>query len=57
MDTDTDADLPAADRHPLLTLDEARQAVELLLHFEDDTEEGRAAGQLGADLARRLPSD
>ncbi|MFE6225457.1 hypothetical protein [Streptomyces sp. NPDC057854] len=44
----------SADRVPLLTLDEARQLVDLLLHFEDDSEEGRAAGQLAADLARRV---
>ncbi|MFE1349555.1 hypothetical protein [Streptomyces sp. NPDC058757] len=54
---DADIDLPSADRLPLFTLDEARQVVELLLHFEDDSGEGRAAGQLAAGLARRFPCD
>ncbi|GGR51547.1 hypothetical protein [Streptomyces roseolus] len=44
-----------APRLPLITLDEARRAVALLTHFEDETEEGRAAGDLAHDLALRLP--
>ncbi|MEW1700756.1 hypothetical protein ACIQCR_16920 [Streptomyces sp. NPDC093249] len=45
-------------RLPLLTLDEARQVVSLLLHFQHETtEEGRAAGALAHDLALRLPSE
>ncbi|MFE6222958.1 hypothetical protein [Streptomyces sp. NPDC057854] len=43
-------------RLPLITLDEARRAVALLLHFQDETEEGRAAGDLAHDLALRLPA-
>ncbi|MEU8760673.1 hypothetical protein [Streptomyces sp. NPDC048659] len=48
---------PPDDRQPLLTLHEARRVVALLLHFEDDTDEGREAGQLAVDLACRLPAE
>ena len=46
-------------RLPLLTAAEARDAVGYLLLLEqlDLTPRGRAAGQLGADLAMRLPAD
>ncbi|WP_329123948.1 hypothetical protein [Streptomyces sp. NBC_01353] len=49
-------DYPDAPRLPLITLAEARQAVELLTHFGDDTDEGRAAFQLAGDIALRLPA-
>ncbi|WP_406078690.1 hypothetical protein OG337_28845 [[Kitasatospora] papulosa] len=45
-----------APRLPLLTLDEAREAVRLLLHFADESPEGRAAGEWAADVALRLPA-
>ncbi|MFF1650168.1 hypothetical protein [Streptomyces sp. NPDC058240] len=48
---------PSAPRLPLLTADEAREAVRLLRHFADDSAEGRAGGDLAADLARRLPAE
>ncbi|MCX5158115.1 hypothetical protein OOK39_02215 [Streptomyces sp. NBC_00264] len=48
---------PTDPRLPLLTLDEAREAVRLLGHFADDSPEGKAAGDLAADLGRRLPAD
>jgi hypothetical protein len=38
---------------PLLTLDEAREAARLLLHFADSSADGQAAG----DLGQRLPAD
>ncbi|GAA2803291.1 hypothetical protein GCM10019017_56200 [Streptomyces showdoensis] len=46
-------------RLPLLTAAEARDAVGYLLLLEslDVTPRGRAAGQLAADLAMRLPAD
>ncbi|MFF9199984.1 hypothetical protein ACF09L_32735 [Streptomyces sp. NPDC014779] len=49
-------DYPDDERLPLLTLDEARRAVALLLHLADDSAEGREAGQLAHDLALRLPA-
>lgn len=48
---------PADPRLPLLTTDEAREAVSLLRHFADDSAEGQAAGDLATDLARRLPAE
>ncbi|HEY9369439.1 hypothetical protein [Streptomyces sp.] len=48
---------PDQTRQPLVTLDEARHAVELLLWFEDDTPEGHAASELARTLATRLPTD
>ncbi|MDX2732850.1 hypothetical protein [Streptomyces sp. PA03-2a] len=48
---------PKGLRLPLLTLDEAREMVRLLLHFADESMEGRAAGDLATDLGRRLPAD
>ncbi|WP_137991279.1 hypothetical protein [Streptomyces vilmorinianum] len=50
-------DYPDPTRLPLVTLDEARKVVELLMHFEDDTVEGRAAFQLAGDIALRLPAE
>ncbi|MFJ7990265.1 hypothetical protein [Streptomyces sp. NPDC096351] len=46
-------------RLPLLTAAEARDAVSYmrLLETLDLTPRGQAAGQLAADLARRLPTD
>ncbi|MFC7924746.1 hypothetical protein [Streptomyces cinereoruber] len=45
-------------RLALLTTAEAREAIELLQLLErlDSGGRGRAAGQLAADLARRLPA-
>ncbi|MFF9070685.1 hypothetical protein ACF09E_35625 [Streptomyces sp. NPDC014891] len=64
MDTDEQAvtgDYPEAGepRLPLLTAAEARDAVGYmrLLESLDLTPRGQAAGQLAADLARRLPAD
>ncbi|MCX5433995.1 hypothetical protein OHU11_40625 (plasmid) [Streptomyces sp. NBC_00257] len=48
---------PSTPRLPLLTADEAREAVRLLRHFADNSAEGQAAGDLAADLARRLPAE
>lgn len=48
---------PTDPRLPLLTLDEAREAVRLLRHFADDSAEGQVAGDLAADLGRRLPAE
>lgn len=45
-----------APRLPLLTLDEAREAVRLLLHLADDTAAGREAVQLAGELGLRLPA-
>ncbi|MEV4942832.1 hypothetical protein [Streptomyces zaomyceticus] len=54
-------DYPNADepRLPLLTAAEARNAVGYLQLLEtlDLTPRGQAAGQLAANLARRLPTD
>ncbi|MFF1843080.1 hypothetical protein ACFVW9_15205 [Streptomyces sp. NPDC058217] len=50
------ASYPSDPRLPLLTLDEAREAVRLLRHFADDSLEGRTARDLAANLGRRLPS-
>ncbi|WP_190012387.1 hypothetical protein [Streptomyces candidus] len=45
------------ERQPLVTLAEAREAVELLALFgQGDSDEARRAGQLASDIARRLPS-
>ncbi|MFD3998869.1 hypothetical protein [Streptomyces sp. NPDC058583] len=49
-------DYTDAPRLPLVTLDEARQAVEVLLHLEDESEEGWAARHLAHELAARLPA-
>ncbi|MFB7234929.1 hypothetical protein ACFCXK_09150 [Streptomyces sp. NPDC056269] len=62
METDEQAvtgGYPASPRLPLLTAAEARDAVGYLLLLEslDLTPRGQAAGQLAADLARRLPAD
>ncbi|MGW9245782.1 hypothetical protein [Streptomyces badius] len=56
MDSPTGS-YPAAPRVPLITLEEAREAVRLLLHFADDSPEGQAAGAWAADVALRLPAD
>ncbi|MFE7514136.1 hypothetical protein ACFU8I_23350 [Streptomyces sp. NPDC057540] len=61
MDHDTDAVTGTYSDKPrlaLLTVTEARETVELLQVLErlDPDEHGQAAGQLAADLARRLPS-
>ncbi|MGW2305883.1 hypothetical protein [Streptomyces sp. NPDC001809] len=64
METDEQAvtgDYPGVGepRLPLLTVAEARDAVGYmwLLESLDLTPRGQAAGQLAADLARRLPAD
>ncbi|TXS21398.1 hypothetical protein EAO71_27240 [Streptomyces sp. ms191] len=51
------AGYPDDPRLPLLTAAEAREAVGYLLLLEslDLSPRGEAAGQLAADLARRLP--
>ncbi|MEV8523183.1 hypothetical protein AB0451_03345 [Streptomyces sp. NPDC052000] len=50
-----------APREPLLTLDEAREAVRLLMHFSEtgdaDSEEALDAYALATDIAGRLPSE
>ncbi|WP_185893263.1 hypothetical protein [Streptomyces sp. WAC08241] len=48
-----------APRLPLLTAEEARQAVRhpFLLEQLDLSPRGAAAGQLASELARRLPAD
>lgn len=56
MDSPTGS-YPASPRLPLITLDEARDAVRLLQHFADDSPEGQEAGAWAADVALRLPSD
>ncbi|MEU9758988.1 hypothetical protein AB0D98_04110 [Streptomyces sp. NPDC047987] len=48
---------PSDPRLPLLTADEAREAARLLRHLADDSAEGRAGGDLAADLARWLPAE
>lgn len=48
---------PTAQRVPLITLAEAREAVRLLLHFADDSPVGQEAGAWAADVALRLPSE
>lgn len=48
---------PDQARLPLLTASEARELIGLLLHFNDDTVQGRAAGQLARDLAARVPDE
>ncbi|MFF0277485.1 hypothetical protein [Streptomyces sp. NPDC004330] len=52
-------DYPPAPRLPLLTAAEARDAVAFLRLLEslDLSPRGVAAGQLAADLARRLPGE
>ncbi|MFI0990581.1 hypothetical protein [Streptomyces exfoliatus] len=52
-------DYPTAPRLPLITAAEARDAVGYLRLLEtlDLTPRGQAAGQLAADLARRLPAE
>lgn len=52
-------DYPSAPRLPLLTAAEAREAVGFLQLLEqlDLTPRGEAAGQLAADLAKRLSAD
>ena len=53
-----EGDYPDHPRLPLLTAAEAREAVGYLRLLEslDVTPRGQAAGQLAADLARRLPA-
>jgi hypothetical protein len=50
---------PSAPRLPLLTAAEAREVVSYLLLVEhlDLSPRGAAAGQLAADLGRRLPAE
>ncbi|MFH8627793.1 hypothetical protein ACH4A8_38900 [Streptomyces vietnamensis] len=52
-------DYPFAPRLPLLTAAEAREAVRHLLLLEqlDLSPRGAAAGELAADLARRLSAE
>ncbi|MEV8530138.1 hypothetical protein AB0451_39705 [Streptomyces sp. NPDC052000] len=51
---------PSAPRLPLVTLEEAREAVRLLLHFSDigdgESDEELDAYALATDIAGRLPS-
>lgn len=56
MDSPTDS-YPTAPRLPLITLDEAREAVRLLRHFADDSPDGRDAGAWVAEVALRLPAE
>ncbi len=56
MDSPTGS-YPTAPRLPLITLEEAREAVRLLQHFADDSPEGRDAGVWAADMALRLPEE
>lgn len=56
MDSPTGS-YPAAPRLPLITLDEAREAVRLLRYFADDSPQGRDAGAWAWDVALRLPAD
>ncbi|MEI5032450.1 hypothetical protein RB201_04420 [Streptomyces sp. S1A(2023)] len=56
MDSPTGS-YPTAPRVPLITLEEAREAVRLLRHFADDSPEGQQADAWAADVALRLPSD
>ncbi|MDQ0694263.1 hypothetical protein [Streptomyces sp. W4I9-2] len=56
MDSPTGS-YPTAPRLPLITLEEAREAVRLLQYFADDSPEGQAAGVWAADVALRLPSE
>ncbi|MFJ8848918.1 hypothetical protein [Streptomyces sp. NPDC102437] len=48
---------PSDPRLPLLTADEVRKVISLLRHLADDSTEGRAAGDLAADLGRRLSAE
>ncbi|MFB9558608.1 hypothetical protein [Streptomyces roseoviridis] len=52
-------DYPDEPRLPVLTAAEAREAVGYLRLLEtlDVTPRGRAAGQLAADLAQRIPGE
>ncbi|MEU0030801.1 hypothetical protein [Streptomyces sp. NPDC006335] len=52
-------DYPNEPRVPVLTATEAREAVGYmrLLETLDLTPRGRAAGQLAADLAQRIPAE
>lgn len=56
MDSPTGS-YPAAPRLPLVTLEEAREAVRLLRHFADGSPEGQQAGAWAADMALRLPAE
>ncbi|MBQ1118495.1 hypothetical protein [Streptomyces sp. C3-3] len=56
MDSPTGS-YPTAQRVPLVTLAEAREAVRLLLHFADDSPEGQQAGAWVAEVALRLPAE
>ncbi|MFE9850289.1 hypothetical protein ACFYPN_15965 [Streptomyces sp. NPDC005576] len=47
---------PSDPRLPLLTLEEARAAVRLLMHLADDSVEGREAAELAGVLGMRLPA-
>ncbi|MGW6248052.1 hypothetical protein [Streptomyces roseolus] len=59
MDHFADAGFPSEPCLPLLTAAEARETVGYLQLLEqlDLTPRGEAAGQLAADLARRLPAE
>lgn len=48
---------PAESRLPLITLEEAREAVRLLQHFADDSPAGQEAGAWVAEVALRLSAD
>lgn len=48
---------PTAPRLPLVTLEEAREAVRLLQHFADDSPEGRDASAWVAEVALRLQAE
>lgn len=56
MDSPTGS-YPVSPRLPLVTLEEAREAVRLLQHFADDSPEGQAAGSWVAEVALRLPAE
>ncbi|WP_179889727.1 MULTISPECIES: hypothetical protein [unclassified Streptomyces] len=57
MDSSLTGSYPTAPRLPLITLEEAREAVRLLQHFADDSPEGQQAGVWAADVALRLPAE
>lgn len=48
---------PSDPRLPLLTADEAREVVRLLLRLADDSAAGQAAIDLAVEVARRLPAE
>lgn len=51
------APYPSDPRLPLLTLPEARDAVRLLMLLADDSEAGREARNLAAEVGARLPAE